>query len=251
MSVALRDYPLLLLIVAAPLLYGMVEIGFQFGQRGRRTNEKFHEQYAATRDQAGLLLSLLLGFTLSMALSRYDLRKQQIVEEANAIGTARLRVALLREETRPKATQLFRDYVDIRIAFSRAGADQAALDRVTADSGVVQAELWALAAEGAKKDPSPTTALFVASLNESFDACDRRLAGVENRIPREVWMMLGMLALTTAILSGLSLFKRSVFAMVVVPLMLAVVMQLIAELDTPGTGMVRTEARSIERLRTE
>ena len=95
MIVALHDHPFLLLIAALPAFYSLVEIGYRLGQRGRRVEEKYHEQFAATRDQAGVLLSLLLGFTLAMALSRYDVRKQQIVEEANAIGTMQLRGALL------------------------------------------------------------------------------------------------------------------------------------------------------------
>ena len=100
MIVLLFDEPFLLLIAAVPAFYGLVEIGYRLGQRGRRVGEKYHEQFAATRDQAGVLLSLLLGFTLAMALSRYDVRKQEIVEEANAIGTMQLRGELVPEPAR-------------------------------------------------------------------------------------------------------------------------------------------------------
>ena len=250
MIVALNDHPFLLLIAALPAFYSLVEIGYRLGQRGRRVEEKYHEQFAATRDQAGVLLSLLLGFTLAMALSRYDVRKQQIVEEANAIGTMQLRGALLPQPARSQARPLFRDYVDARVAFARAGLDRDALDHASEESAKVQSQLWTLAVGAAEQGPTPITALFVQSLNETIDAAERRLAGLENRIPSEVWVMLGMLTAFTSILVGLSLQKRSWSAMLIPPVMFAVVALLVADLDTPGTGLIHTGADSIERLRT-
>ena len=249
MSVALRDYPLLLLLIMVPLLAGMVELGFRVAQRGRRTEELYHQQFAATRDQAGVLLSLMLGFTLAMALSRYDLRKQLIVEEADAVSTTKLRADLLPEPARSQAMPLFREYVEARIEFSNAGLDKQAIDRARAKSAKLQEQLWTLAVAAAEQRPTPITALFVQSLNETIDADDRRLAALENRIPRPVWAMLGMLALTS-LLVGLSLHKRSLSAMLIPPLMFAVVSLLIADLDTPGRGFVHTGSDALEQLRT-
>jgi hypothetical protein len=250
MSIALRDYPALLLIVVVAASCGIVEIGYRLGQRGRRIDEKYHEQFAATRDQAAVLFSLLLGFTLAMSLSRYDLRKQQIVEEADAIGTMQLRGELLPEPARAQARLLFRQYVDARVEFASAGLDETALDRAEAKSAKVQEQLWMLTVGAAEQAPTPITALFVQSLNETIDAADRRLAGLENRIPREIWMMLGMLTVFTSILVGLSLQKRSWSAMLVPPVMFAVVSVLVADLDTPARGLIQTDAQSIERVRT-
>ena len=250
MSVALRDYPLLLLLVMVPLLYGMVELGYRLGQRGQRTDARYHEQFAATRDQAGVLLSLLLGFTLAMSLSRYDLRKQLVVEEADAIGTTQLRAALLPEPARSQALPLFRVYVDSRIEFTNAGLNEQAIASARAKSVKVQGQLWAIAVAAAEQQPTPITALFVQSLNETIDSDDRRLAALENRIPRPVWTMLGMLSLVTSLLVGLSLHKRSLSAMLIPPVMFAVVSLLIADLDTPGRGFIYTGSDSIERLRT-
>jgi len=250
MSLVLRDYPLLLLLVSVPFLYGMVELGYRLGQHGRRSDERYHEQFAATRDQAGVLLSLLLGFTLAMSLSRYDLRKQLVVEEADAIGTTQLRAALLPEPARAQAVPLFREYVDSRIEFTNAGLDEQAITSARAKSAKVQGQLWAIAVAAAEQKPTPITALFVQSLNETIDADDRRLEALENRIPRPVWIMLGMLSLVTSLLVGLSLHKRSLSAMLIPPVMFAVVSLLIADLDTPGRGLIYTGSDAIERLRT-
>ena len=107
-----------------------------------------------------------------------------------------------------------------------------------------------MAVGAAEQAPTPTTALFVQSVNETIDAAERRLARLENRIPTEVWIMLGMLTTFTSILVGLSLQQRSWSVMLIPPVMFAVVALLVADLDTPGRGLIRTEAQSIERLET-
>jgi hypothetical protein len=202
----------------------------------------------ATRDQLGLLLSLLLGFTLAMSLSRYDLRKQLVVNEANAIGTAMLRVELLPAPLRPRVRELFRDYVTMRLSFARAGLDEDAIASVRARSKPIEEEIWRSTMAASEASPTPITGLFVQSVNETFDLEDARLAALENRIPPEVWTMLSLLSALAAYMLGTTIFEKSTWAMFVVPLMIAIVAALVADLDTPRAGLIHDDQRAMERL---
>ncbi len=244
----LRDRPLVLLIVVTIVLRLVVELGYRVEKRRGTRDDKRHEQNVSTRDQLGLLLSLLLGFTLAMSLSRYDLRKQLVVNEANAIGTSMLRVELLPEQVRPRVRELFREYVKMRISVARAGLDERAIGRVRAQSKPIQEEIWRSTIVASEASPTPITGLFVQSVNETFDLEDARLAALENRIPLEVWAMLSLLSALAAYMLGTTVFEKSAWAMFVVPLMIAVVAALIADLDTPRAGFIHDDQRAMERL---
>jgi hypothetical protein len=243
----LRDYPLLLLVVVVPVLILMTELGYRLGKRFQ-DDEKRHEQFVVTRDQVGVLLSLLLGFTLALATSRYDLRWQQAVEEADSVSTARLRAELLPEPMRADARRMFEEYIDARLEFASVGHDPAAMRRAHDKSTDVEARIWAQATAAAEKAPTPVTAAYVTSVNDAIDACDRRLAGLENRIPRTIWIMLAVLSVVSSLTAGLSMRRRSLAAMIP-PLIFGVVTLLIADLDAPGKGLIHTDQRAIARLR--
>ncbi len=243
---ALRDYPLLMLVVVVPVLIGFTEIGYRVAQRWR-DDEKRHEGFVVTRDQVGVLLSLLLGFTLALAMSRYDLRWHQAVEEADMVSTARLRAELLPEPMRPEARRMFKEYVDARIEFANVGYDDAARERAHARTVAIEDKLFAQAVAGADASPTAITATYVNALNESIDACDRRLAGLENRIPRTLWVMLAMLAIVSSLTAGLSMRKRSIAGMLP-PIVFGIVTLLTADLDTPGKGLIHADQRAIARL---
>lgn len=244
----LNSRPVALFVVSLTLLFVTIELGYRLQRLGNVNDEKRHEQLKSTRDQITWLLSLLLGFTLAMAMTRFDRRVQLIVDEANAIGTTFLRADLLPEPARTKARSLLVDYVSARVEFSKEGLEARGALARTKD---LQSELWRLAASAAQQSPTPVTALFVNSLNETIDLHATRIAALENRIPRPVWVMLGLLALLTALMFGLSQRERLPTSMLVPPLMLAVVLSLIADLDTPRTGLIRVDMKSIERLQVD
>jgi hypothetical protein len=195
------------------------------------------------------LLSLLLGFVLAMSLSRFDQRFQIVVDEANAVGTAMRRGDLLPEPARAPATALLREYAEARIAFAKAGLDDGALANAQARSDELAARLWAMATAAAEQDPRSTSLpLFVASLNQSFDLADARLASLEYRVPRELWVMLGVLSFVTLMLVGASLERRSLAAVITPALMFAGVALATADLDSPSRGLLRTSYAPLERL---
>lgn len=248
----LVDHPLWLFPSLLIVLAGIVEFGFRLTLRTAAdvTRER-HEQIVGTRDEIAVLLSLLLGFTLAMVLSRFDLRKELVIEEANAIGTTSLRAEMLAEPSRSKAQELLRQYTEARLEFFKSTTDSGEFQRVLKRSKQVQTDLWQQAVAVAQQSPGPITALFIQTLNETIDLDGKRVAALENRVPKEIWAMLVILSLLTCLMVGYSQRQRFIPAMLVPPLMIAIVMTLIADLDTPGSGLIYVGQQSIERLHSE
>jgi hypothetical protein len=245
---ALRDYPVLLLVVIVPAFYACAELGYRFGE-SRASDTRAREQIAVLRDQVSILLSLVLGFTLALATSRYDDRRHELVDETDAIGTARLRASFAPEAEQKEIDQIFDRYVDARIAFTNAGVDEKALARAHTDSVALHQELWKHATAAARAQPSPITALFVQSVNSVISIEDRRIAAIENRIPRPTWLLIAILGMFSALTIGLTMRKRSLKTMLLPAVTFALVAMLIADLDTPGTGLIHGDDRSLQRLK--
>lgn len=194
------------------------------------------------------LLALLLGFSFSMAVSRYDLRRQLEVEEANSIGTTWLRTETLPEPARSTERQLLRQYVPIRLDFFNAGTDQLAITRSLADGGALQQKIWDVAAADASIHRDPISSLFLSTLNDSIDATEKRTAAFENRIPAAAWILLLLVAGVSSLLVGMGASKRSRGLLLALPLVVACAMTLILDLDSPRSGLVRVPQNSMERV---
>jgi hypothetical protein len=248
----LIDYPSLLFISLFVVYAISLEVGFRLAPRGREKEDPdLHEQAVGVRDGVIVLLSLLLGFTLALTLPRFDLRRQLIVDEANAIGTTNLRAQMLPEPARTKSLELLRQYVDARVEFSETGGVPGASDAATARSHVLQADLWAQAKDAAAAGPTPIISLYIASLNDTIDLEAKRIAARRNRVPISIWAMLFLLSILACLSFGFSLRRRFLLSMIVVPLMISIVMALIADLDTPNRGFIRVDLDSIQRLQSD
>src|SRR5262249_52033807 len=132
------------------------------------------------------LLAFLLAFTFGLAASRFDTRRQTVLEEANAIGTTYLRARLLPEPQRSTLENLLREYVDVRIR----GVLENKLAEAAKRSEELQESLWSEAVKAANsKDSNPImTSLFIQSLNETIDVHAKRvLVSVRSRIPISIW----------------------------------------------------------------
>lgn len=149
------------------------------------------------------LLGLLMAFTYSGASNRFDERRQLIVQEANAIGTAYLRVDLLPPGVQPEIRTLFRRYTRSRLATYRLLPDVAAARASFEESATLQSEIWARATAAAASLPSPAPLLLVTpALNEMFDIASTRVAAFQMHQPGEVFVILYALALAAALLAG-------------------------------------------------
>ena len=234
--------PLWLLFLAIFFLSGLaLECGYRLG--------KWRHEHAAEEKETPVnamvgsilgLLAFLLAFTFSLAATRFDARRQVVLEEANAIGTTYLRTRLLPEPQRSETAKLLREYVDVRV---RGVAEGTVLEAVTR-SEVLQESLWSEAVKASEnKDAnSVITSLFIQSLNETIDVHAKRVyVGARSRIPVIIWAGLFALALlgmaSVGYQAGLSVTRRSP-AMLGMVLAFAGVFYLIADLDRGQEGFL-------------
>ena len=138
-----------------------------------------HEQIVNERDALRLLLSLLLGFTLAMALPRFDQLRQMIVDEANSVGARYLRAQLLPAEEKGRVLGLLKEYVGVRRRSAELRLDTVEYQSLAKRTRELQSELREQAVSAGRKAPSPITGLFVSSLNETITLAEKRRASVE------------------------------------------------------------------------
>ena len=130
------------------------------------------------------LMGLLLAFTFSGAASRFDARRQLIVEETNAIGTAYLRLDLLPTTYQPRLRDDFRSYLDARLSAYRKLPDLEAAKGEMSKATALQAQIWTQAVAACKDVTSPAvTSLLLSSLNDMIDiTTTRTMAGRRTRL---------------------------------------------------------------------
>lgn len=240
---------LVLLIVGATLLLA-TEFGYRVGGRHTPERKKAHQPQSWAIQGALLgLLGLLLGFTFAMAVGRYETRKQLVLDEANAIGTAWLRTGLLSDSTRDAIRESMRDYVDARLAGARATMEPKAFAEQLARSERDQAAMWRAAVAETRANNTPATALFTSSLNDMIDMDGKRQAALRNHVPPTVWLLLVVVAATvcwtTGYSSGLGEAGRHLLPMFVLPVLLTIVMTIIADIDNPREGLIKVSQQSM------
>jgi len=249
-----NESSILIVAVLFASLVLAVEAGYRLGRRFQaRANEASRSHVSAV--QASLLgvLALILGFTFSQALQRYDSRSEAVVDEANAIGTAYLRAQLLPTSVRGEAKALLSDYLDARVRASAIPlSDQAARQAVLADLGQQQAALWRYATQAAEEDPNPvTTGLFIQALNDLIDSYGRRIAALDRHVPEVVlFLLFGTFLLTLGIVgyaAGVAGHRVSYVAYIMVALIVLLVFVII-DLDRPRRGLIQVSQSSLTEL---
>lgn len=248
---------LLITAVLFGLIIAVNEIGFAIGKRIRAASDNDLKSLTGSVQASILgLLALLLGFTFSMALQRYDDRSEALIAEANAIGTAILRVELLPEQYREVARKTLADYIDLR---SEAGqlalSDIAGRQQQAARSNAIQQGIWAIGVAAAQDDPRPvTTGAFLAALNQMIDAQGRRNALLGMHVPEVVLILLFVVFIAasgilgyTAGLSG----RRIVAPTILVSFLISLVVFIIIDLDRPRRGLIKVDQTPLLELRGE
>jgi hypothetical protein len=226
---------------------------------GRRTAAHSHiqddanrkDQMTAIRDGLFVLVSLLLGFTFALAAPRYAERRSLLIEEAISIGTTYLRASTLPQPYRDHSQQLLRDYVDTRLDLDQSGLDSALFDDASRRSKRIQEQLWADAQALAQTDRSALMAVYLNSLNETIDLHEKRVAAFENRIPHAIWALIVCISIIAVFTRGLTLARGFWLTLVLAPITIAIVVALIADLDTPSSGLIRLDQRAMLRLKAD
>jgi hypothetical protein len=233
------------------LLVGLSELAWRIGLAGSRKKSEADKDSATVRSAVLALLGLLLGFSFALAGTRHEARRELLVEEANSIITTGRRAQLLPEPHAANVAQLLREYVPLRIEAHREGQFSDKFATMRKRSAEVQDRMWAEAVAAAAEQPSSITATFIASLNETIDLEAKRVAAKRNHVPGAVWLLLlcvagsGMwLVSYPAGTSG----RRSISERFVFPILVAIVIAIITDIDTPRAGLISVDERPLLEL---
>jgi hypothetical protein len=231
----------LLILLVPSFLLVCAELGYRRGVRDRATADEWFLGHIGGVQAAVLaLLGLLMGFTFSMGVDRFDHRRALVLEEAQAIRTAWWRASLLQDAPASAVRDLLRKYVDIRI-LPKAAPDPRELAERMRRSVEIQVALWRYADAAAAEAPDDITALFVESVNDIVDIHAGRVQATRSRIPSGVWIIVMAVAAVgcwTSTYSGGASGVRSRLTGVMLPLLVSLVMLLIFDLTNERHGLI-------------
>jgi hypothetical protein len=193
------------------------------------------------------LLGLIVGFSFSMAVTRYDQRKNLEEAEANAIGTEYARADLMPESAAPEARELLKRYLDQRILFYLT-SDRGTLKQIRARTDQLSTDLWALARSDALAQPTAVAALVASGMNDVLNSADYTAAAWLNRIPVPAWWLLVMIGVGSNLTIGLGAKRFNSLLLIVLPLTVAISLFLIADIDSPRGGVVEVAPQNLNRL---
>lgn len=239
---ALEDVPLTLLGI---LLFAMFWIAALFGRwlHRRATPDKAGDPGLIVSSSLGLL-ALLLGFTVSMAVARYDGRRAATLEEANAIGTFLYRTDMLPPAARAATLDELDRYVAARIAVGSQGESSEAVEAARAETGKAAQNMWnRLMQVGPQVPDTAIRILLVQSANQMFDMGAARDAALANRLPGTLVVLLILFPVASLVLigyvSGESVGAHFMASTELI-LLLTLVLLLIADLNRPRSGTILT-----------
>ena len=243
----LVDHPAVFFVATFSLLVVSTRIGVLANTRGHKLASADRAEFDLVRNAMFTLLGLMVGFAISMAVSRYDLRKSYEEAEANAIGTEYLRLDLLSPETTAAARALLRTYVGERIAFYR-DRDPNRQEKTDAATMETMDALWAAIVPEAKTRQTPTDALVASGMTDVLNSQGYTLAAWRNRLPVEVWMLLLVIAAGCNFLIGFGAERLSPVTHAILPVTAALAFLLIADVEGPRNGFVRVGPVNLEDI---
>jgi hypothetical protein len=227
-----------------------LELGYRFGKR--RSQASCVEMDSTVSATVGALLGLLgfmLAMTFGVAVGQFDMRRQALVDEVDAIGTAFLRADLLPPDLREESRKLLREYVKARLY----AVDSGNFREVEVRSETIHKQLWSIVIMAQDEVSNPVSfGLYAHSIGEVIDVHTRRLvAGFQSRIPAVIWLVLfGVAALGMAEIgyqAGISRSHRSPAHLVLIVSFCAI-LWLVADLDRPREGAIRVSQKSMRDL---
>jgi hypothetical protein len=192
------------------------------------------------------LLGLLIGFTFSMAISRYEQRKNCEEAEANAIGTEYVRADILPAADAMRVREFLRLYLDQRMLFYNT-RDRERLPQIYTRTAQLQKELWSSVEAHAAAQPTPLVALAVSGMNDVLNSQGYTQAAWWNRIPIEAWILLAVIAIGCNLLIGYGAHRTSRLFLVL-PFAVSLSFFLIADIDSPRGGVIRVLPQNLVSL---
>ena len=248
----IQNFPVAILVISFVGFWLAVVAGIHFGTRVRPLEEAERDQFVIVLTATLTLLGLLIGFTFDMAVSRYDLRKHDEEDEANAIGTEYLRADLMLPSDTPKVRELLKKYLDQRISFYTISGIQPGseprLKELASQTAEIQAQMWSLVQNSANAKATPTVALATSGMNDVLNSQGYTQAAWWNRVPASAWLLMGAIAFCCCLLMGFGARCDRRFIKLVLPIVLSIAFFLIADIDSPRNGIIRIRPDNLRSL---
>ena len=237
--------PLLIFGISFVLLWLTAWVGWSVLRKWRGLAEEAREDFGVIRGAALTLLALLIGFSFSMAITRYDLRKNYEETEANAIGTELVRAALLPPADAKVVRTLLSNYLDLRVSFYRSRGAQG-LREINARTAQLNSDLWSAVQAPAAAQPSPVLALAVSGMNDVFNSQGYTQAAWWNRIPTAAWALMASIAFFCNLLVGYGARNTNRGRLLLIlPLIVSTAFLLIADIDSPRSGFIHVYPQNL------
>jgi hypothetical protein len=228
-------HPIILFFVALILMSLAGWIGSSIVRSRMPLHESAKDDYKLVQSATLTLLALMIGFSLSMAVGRYDQRKNYEEEEANAIGTEFLRADLLPAAQGTAIRSLLAQYLHLRIEFYQT-RDTQRVEQIDTATAELESRLWTAAKDGALAQPTPVTALAVAGMNDVINTQGYTQAAWWNRVPVAAWILIGY---------GAEISKGRNRLLLIMPITVSLSFMLIADIDSPRNGIIRVVPQNL------
>ena len=243
----LLNHPVALLVVTLLLLWLATRLGAYFGKLHPDPQNLDHEDFNLILTATLTLLGLIIGFTFSMAVSRYDQRKNYEEQEANAIGTEYLRLDALPEGDAEKVRALLRDYVSQRIIYYTARRPDR-LREARKKTLELQSSLWSGVADSALARPNPVAALVLSGMNDVLNSEGYTEAAWRNRVPGPAWILQILIGTFCNLVLGYRAYGKNPLLFWVLPIVLSTCFFLIADIESPRGGAIWIQAENLQTL---
>jgi hypothetical protein len=241
------DHPVFLLLFSLPVFWFSSWLGASFRKRQRDIQESTRSDLTFVLGGAMTLLGLIIGFTYSMAVTRYDQRKNYEEEEANAIGTEYVRADYLPTAEAVKIRALLKNYLYQRILYYEAGQGEK-LSEINSQTTRLQAEMWNEIVPSTSARPTQVGALVVSGMNNVLNSQGYTQAAWWNRIPIAAWTLLVLISVFCNLLIGYCVHGRSNYLLLILPVALSISLFLIADIESPRGGTIHVHPQNLESL---
>jgi hypothetical protein len=242
-------FPLLVLALSLVALWLSVRISVSFRKRRRSLEENEREDFSIIMAAILTLLGLIIGFSFSMAITRYDQRKNLEETEANAIGTEYVGADLLPAANAAGVRALLRNYLDQRVLFYKTRDDRE-LGQIDAATAQLETDVWSAVQAPAAAQPTPVLAIAVTGMNDVLNSKGYTQAAWLNRIPIAAWGLMAAIAICCNLLIGYGARRGEARTMLllVLPVVVSISFCLIADIDSPRGGIVRVRPQNLISL---
>ena len=243
----IRDFPLLVFALSLVVLWFSAHAASFFQKKLRPLQEEEWKDLDTILAATLTLLGLIIAFSFSMAIDRYNQRKNYEAEEANAIGTELLRIDLLPVPDAARVRGLLRSYLDQRVLFYET-RNARQLRQIDADTVRLETEMWSAVQAAAAAQPTPPVTLVVAGMNDVLNATGYTQAAWWNRIPIAAWSLMGAIAIFCNVLIGYDARRKRALLFLILPVALSISFLLIADIDSPRGGLIHVLPQNLESL---